>query len=243
MRGDDGRRARFRRFVGVGAAVVTVALLSLAPGASAESHTADLVLTKTGPATANTGDTVAYTIVVTNNGPAEATGLALDEGPSAALEPVSLTGPAGWTCRVVGGMYSCTAPTMASGATATFTFTATIKPGYEGTTATNTAAVFTSIDDSRDDNIDTASTDILAAQATTTTTTAPTTTTVTPSTTEPSTGGTGSTAVASTTASSGADPVLPRTGSDLGLLVGIGAVVIGAGGVLLATRRRLLRRS
>jgi uncharacterized repeat protein (TIGR01451 family)/LPXTG-motif cell wall-anchored protein len=246
-----GRRSR---------AVVTAGALALAGWlgsagqVSAQAASADLALTQTGPSTAVTGQTVAYTITVVNNGPDEATSLALDEGPSAALDPVSLSGPAGWTCGSVSGLYGCTAPTLANGATAVFTFTATIKPGYEGTTATNAAAVFTFIDTSRADNIATVSTQIVAGTTTVApTTVAPATTVaatpttlvtagpagVTPTVTVPTAGGSPVTPVASTVAP--APPAaggLPATGPENGIIAAVGAAFVVAGLGLLALRRR-----
>ena len=66
------------------------------------SDTADLAVTKLGPTQALPGDDVSYTITVTNNGPATATGVLLDDPTPADLTFVSATAPcaSGFPCAL-----------------------------------------------------------------------------------------------------------------------------------------------
>ena len=104
---------------------------------------ADLGITKTdGLTTALPGDTVTYTIVVTNAGPSAVVGAPVSDLVPAELENVS------WTCASVGGSCADAAGTgdvattvdLGVGATATFTLTADVVSTALGAVA-NTATV------------------------------------------------------------------------------------------------------
>jgi uncharacterized repeat protein (TIGR01451 family) len=114
---------------------------------------ADLSLTKSDtPDPVNPGLTVVYTMIVTNHGPATA----LDPGVSDTI-PANTTFEAlstapGWSCSTpaVGGTgtVTCTAPTLATGATATFLLQVRVGSAVPaGTTITNTAQVTNSVAD------------------------------------------------------------------------------------------------
>ena len=112
-------------------------------GPGAAGPQADLVATKTdGAATAVPGDTVTYTMTVTNLGPAAASGAAVTDPTPAALQDVS------WTCAASNGSTcpaSGTGPivhlvNLAAGGTLTYSLTATIGPAATGALA-NTLSV------------------------------------------------------------------------------------------------------
>jgi uncharacterized repeat protein (TIGR01451 family) len=104
---------------------------------------ADLAVKATGPATAKNGSQATYTITVTNNGPAAATGVvATDKLPFKADFKSVKSSPAA-TCNKATAnsvtTVTCTPGTMASGATTTITLVATLR-GTVGTVLTNTAS-------------------------------------------------------------------------------------------------------
>ncbi|MFC4820680.1 DUF7507 domain-containing protein [Dokdonella ginsengisoli] len=101
--------------------------------------TADLSVSKQGPATASAGGSIVYTLSVTNHGPAAAVGVSLDDPTPAGLSFVS----AGAPCA---GGFPCAIGTLASGQTATFTATYAIDAGFSGT-LTNTATASSSTPD------------------------------------------------------------------------------------------------
>lgn len=108
--------------------------------------TADLQITKTdGTATVVPGQGVTYTIVVTNVGPSAVTGASIADALPAALTGVS------WTSSVAGGAVVTSGGTgsgntlaavanLPSGASVTFTVSATLNPAFTGTLS-NTATV------------------------------------------------------------------------------------------------------
>jgi uncharacterized repeat protein (TIGR01451 family) len=90
---------------------------------SATSAQADLALsTVTMPLGVIAGNNIVYTQTVTNNGPASASAISFTEATPPNTTFVSVSAPAGWTCTTpaVGstGNVTCTATTLASGASA-----------------------------------------------------------------------------------------------------------------------------
>ena len=77
---------------------------------------ADLSITKTGEAVARPGDQLSYVLTVTNNGPAAAQAVIVDDPPAAGLTFVSNTG----ACTTP---FPCSLGTLAAGATVTITST------------------------------------------------------------------------------------------------------------------------
>ena len=106
---------------------------------STVTTSADLALTKTGPANATAGATIAYTISVSNGGPSAATSVtindALPAGPTFA-SMVQTSGPL-FNCAnpAVGatGAVTCTIGTLDPGASSAFTLTLNISPSASGT--------------------------------------------------------------------------------------------------------------
>jgi uncharacterized repeat protein (TIGR01451 family) len=92
-----------------------------------------LTLTKTGPPTAIAGQTVTYTIEVTNGGPQDALDVVIDDTPPAGLTFDSATAP----CA---GGFPCAIGTLADGASVQFDVTFDIAPNVLGD-VTNTANV------------------------------------------------------------------------------------------------------
>ncbi len=94
----------------------------------------DLSITKSGPALATEGTNVTYTVVATNNGPTTATGVAVSDPVPANSTFVS----AGAGCAQAAGIVTCTAGTLAPGASQAFSIT--VKAGSGGSIV-NTATV------------------------------------------------------------------------------------------------------
>jgi uncharacterized repeat protein (TIGR01451 family) len=118
--------------------------------ASVAIQQADLLITKTAPATLLSGSNVTYTLVAKNNGidPARntATGVMVSDALPAGTTFVSSSATAGWTCTTPapgsGGTFSCSKMTMAPGETATFTLVVNVACATpNGTIIANTAAI------------------------------------------------------------------------------------------------------
>jgi uncharacterized repeat protein (TIGR01451 family) len=103
-------------------------------------RSANLALSKTGPATASAGGNVTYTIAVTNNGPSDAALVSVADVTPPGLTFVSNTGD----CTTA---FDCALGVVAAGQTKTITSTFTIDVGYAGTALSNTASVTTSTSD------------------------------------------------------------------------------------------------
>ncbi|MEP7339749.1 MAG: putative Ig domain-containing protein [Acidobacteriota bacterium] len=133
----------------------TVNVTGTAPGrptvtATASSNTtvangqADVVLTKSGAVTAVSGTTFDYTFNLVNIGPAAADNVTFSDPLPAGTVFVSNTTPSGFTCTTppsnTNGTVTCTAPSLASGASVSFSITARMNAGVAcGTEITNTA--------------------------------------------------------------------------------------------------------
>ena len=107
---------------------------------------ADLAITKTGPATVVAGASVAYSLVVVNNGPSDAANLSVTDALPAGVTFVSATGT-GWACSNVGNVsVTCTTAALVTGATAP-TITVTVTAPAQGATLTDTATVSSATSD------------------------------------------------------------------------------------------------
>jgi len=116
---------------------------------TAAGPTADLVVTKTdSPDPVAVGSTLTYTVSVTNNGPADATGVTLTDTLPAGVTFVSAT-PSQGSCTHSGGTVTCPLGTLANGAMASVTITVT--PTATGI-LTNTASVTSATPDPQADN-------------------------------------------------------------------------------------------
>jgi uncharacterized repeat protein (TIGR01451 family) len=101
---------------------------------------ADLSITKSGPGSAGAGSNVSYTIVVTNNGPSDATSVVVSDPPVAGLTWVSNSG----ACTT---SFPCTIASLTNGSGATILATYSTSPSGPATNVTNTASVASSIGD------------------------------------------------------------------------------------------------
>jgi uncharacterized repeat protein (TIGR01451 family) len=107
---------------------------------------ADLMVEKGGPATVTPGDTIAYTVVVTNNGPSAATNVLVTDTTPAGLVFVGNTG----ACT---SAYPCTIASLANGASVTITSTYTVPANYAGANPIiNTANVTSEVPDPNSTN-------------------------------------------------------------------------------------------
>ncbi len=103
---------------------------------------ADLQLTKSvDRATANIGDTLIFTLVGTNNGPAPATGVTLTDTLPASLQLVGTPTATQGACAVAGQTVTCSPGAVASGGTVTATITARVLASASATTVTNAATI------------------------------------------------------------------------------------------------------
>jgi uncharacterized repeat protein (TIGR01451 family) len=98
---------------------------------------ADISVTKTTAATSITpGGTFSYTIAVSNAGPDPATSVVMTDALPASLLFQSITTPSGFSCTTpaigASGTISCTAASLASGVTRTFTLTVQVAPAATG---------------------------------------------------------------------------------------------------------------
>ena len=87
-----------------------LAVVCLAGAALASAQSADLMVTKSGPATADAGTNVTHAVTVTNLGPDDASTVALQQAIPSGMTFVS------WS-QVDGPSYSCSTPPVGSGST------------------------------------------------------------------------------------------------------------------------------
>ena len=127
--------------------------------ASVQSATVfDLGITKTRtPGLVLPGSSQQYTIVITSSGPSDAPGVTMTDVLPAPLRFVSLVSPGGWSCTAptpgTNGTITCTIPSLAASAVATFTLNVVVDPATPaGTPINNTASVAASVPDSNGSN-------------------------------------------------------------------------------------------
>lgn len=113
-------------------------LLSMAALAVPSAPSSDLGIAKTQSGTMRVGETVDYTLAVTNNGPGPDRNFVIEDVLPDQLEYVSAAGT-GWACSVSGQKIACThAGDLANGATATVLIKAKVRTAGE---VINTASV------------------------------------------------------------------------------------------------------
>ncbi len=95
---------------------------------------ADMAIVKTGPALVTEGNSYAYTLTATNNGPATATNVTVTDSIPANATYVSAPG-----CAFAAGQVSCVVASLASGASQAFTINVSAQSA--GNSITNTGAV------------------------------------------------------------------------------------------------------
>jgi len=111
-------------------------LVQICGGFAPPIPTADLSITKTGPATAQSGGTITYTLSVSNAGPFDAHNVTVDDPLPAGETLVSAT-PSQGSCS---GTVTCQLGTVANGGAATISIVASVSASC-GSTLTNTATV------------------------------------------------------------------------------------------------------
>ena len=111
-------------------------LVQVCGGFAPPIPTADLSITKTGPATAQSGGTITYTLSVSNAGPFDAHNVTVDDPLPAGETLVSAT-PSQGSCS---GTVTCHLGTVANGGAATISILASVTASC-GSTLTNTATV------------------------------------------------------------------------------------------------------
>ena len=117
------------------------------------STSADVSVAKSGPASANAGTNVAYTIVVANNGPSDAASVTMADTLPAGTTFVSFnqsSGPA-FNCTT-GATVSCSIATLTAGSSANFTLTVAVNSGTAAGTLSNTASVVSTTPDPNSGN-------------------------------------------------------------------------------------------
>ncbi|HUF50024.1 MAG TPA: hypothetical protein VMN60_04265 [Longimicrobiales bacterium] len=125
-----------------------------------DSGPTDLSVTKTGVVS---GQTVTYTITVSNNGSSTAQATVSDVVSSAPPGSQFTTAPAGICTPATGIAYSCTTPNITPGGMVVLTFVLTIPPGLSGD-ITNCASI--PADDSSSDNQSCVTNTVIAPPAT-----------------------------------------------------------------------------
>ncbi|HEV2718545.1 MAG TPA: DUF11 domain-containing protein, partial [Thermoanaerobaculia bacterium] len=101
---------------------------------------ADVMISKTGPATTTVGSNVTYNVTITNNGPLAAANVFVNDPTPTGLTFVSNSG----ACS---GPYPCALGTLNPSQSVTISSTYNVPVGYTGTTITNTATVSSSTPD------------------------------------------------------------------------------------------------
>jgi uncharacterized repeat protein (TIGR01451 family) len=123
----------------------------------------DIALEKTGDATASVGDTVAYTLAVTNDGSSDGTGVTVTDTLPAGVGFDSAV-PSQGSCSESGGTVTCDLGEIADGAGAQVEITVSIPVGVAGQALTNAAdAAASELDSNTDNNSDTADTQVRPA--------------------------------------------------------------------------------
>jgi uncharacterized repeat protein (TIGR01451 family) len=102
------------------------------------TKTADLSITKSGPASVNTSSQFSYTLSVSNAGPSAASMVSVKDTLPAGLTFVSASGGTGWSCNGTATV-TCTMASLAAGTTSTITIT--VKAPSAPTTLSNSASV------------------------------------------------------------------------------------------------------
>lgn len=145
------------------------ALVSTIASSAVAAASADVAIGLTnGTVSTTAGTDTTYTATVTNQGPDDALAVTLNYALPATLTYVSTTVASGWTCSTpavgLNGTISCTNPSLASGATGSFTFTARLSASATGTLS-STVTVSSSVPDPNPSNNSATDSDTIAPGA------------------------------------------------------------------------------
>jgi uncharacterized repeat protein (TIGR01451 family) len=139
-------------------------LTSNTDSVTVNSPGADLSITKTdSPDPVTAGQTVTYTLQVTNNGPSNASSLTVTDTLPAGTTYLNATGT-GWSCSHAAGVVTCTRASLTVGAAPAITITITAPA--QGGSITNTAIVSAATTDPNNTNNSSSATTIVNASAT-----------------------------------------------------------------------------
>ena len=122
-----------------------------ATATTAITRSADLAVTKTGPATAVAGGRVTYGVTVRNNGPSTVSFATLTDTLPVGLTLVSVTASQG-SCADAGQPVTCPLGRIVAGGTATVQVVARVAASFTGTSVTNSASVTSQTPDANADN-------------------------------------------------------------------------------------------
>ena len=190
------------------------------------ANAADLSVSASGvPAPVDPGGTITYTIAVKDNGPVGAASAALSAITPANTVFTSFSAPEGWAVNAPAaggtGTVTATRPSLAAGATATFTLVVTVNPGTAaGATITLTANTASSTTDpNAQNNTATANVDVRTPEA----------------------GGNGAAPSGSADPGRSGDQ-LASTGFPNIRVIGLTTLVVGAGLLIIAVARSTYRR-
>ncbi len=100
----------------------------------------DLAIVKQGPATVAADGTIAWTLIATNNGPSTATGVVVTDALPGGVVFGGATASQGG-CSLSGAVLTCAVGTLAPGASAQITVTASVPAALEGAQLVNVATV------------------------------------------------------------------------------------------------------
>lgn len=132
---------------------------------------ADMAVTKNGPATIGAGANITYTVTVTNEGPSDADDVSLTDTLPADTTFVSATQNSGPTFSCITpsvggtGTITCTIASLSPAATATFTFVLHVSPATSSSNIANTAEVTTTTSDPGSGNDSSTSTAAVVVEA------------------------------------------------------------------------------
>ena len=131
---------------------------------TAVNASADLSVTKSGPATVTAGGSISYTVNAANNGPSDAASVSVTDTLPAGVTFVSVNASnAGWTCTNAGNVsVSCVRGTWAVGSSTTFTIVVTA-PAQSATLSNAVAIASTTADPNPGNNTATAPTTVNAS--------------------------------------------------------------------------------
>lgn len=125
------------------------------PTTVADPTSADLFVAKADSADPVVpGQVLSYTLTAGNHGPATAANVTVSDTLPAGVTLESVAAPAGWTCPPpVGGVVTCTIPSLASGATASIVVSVRVDAATpSGTTLTNAVTITSSTPDPNPSN-------------------------------------------------------------------------------------------
>lgn len=128
---------------------------ALGPALLAEEADLAVITASLDKTTVATGERFTLTSQLRNNGPDAAREVIISFGSNLGLFPISVTGPAGWTCSrtmSVPNSASCTAATLATGATAEFQAVMLAPPNTAPGPATAHATAWTNVPDTHGTN-------------------------------------------------------------------------------------------